>query len=1400
MGGVVTHLSLGPLGIEAMVALLADVLRCEPERARPLAGLFLARTGGNPFFTRQLLRSLQHDGLLAFDEAQRTWTWDLRRLEHIGITENVAELMTTAIRRLAPEAQQLLQIAACVGKRVSLPSLVAVRGESLDETTARLGEALREGLLVPDDEHGDDAELGFRFVHDRVQQAAYRLLSDERRKRLHLHIGRCLLHLFGEHAGKLFDIVDQLNLGAELVTEAERLELARLNHRAGVEARRSAAHGPALAYFRAGLAPLSADTWRAHHDLAFLLHRDAAECASLTGDHALCRALVAEGLRHVTSIVEAADLEALRIASATVTAEYESALRWGREASQTLFGSRWPEAGFDEEIAAQREAIGALLAGRSPEDLVNQPLMTSPEDRSYLKLVAIMLAPAWFADRQLLMLLTASSVRFALEHGACCESILPHGVYATLVVGMGETRAAVGWSRLAMGLARRFDDHAQEARAFQLYNSFVKAWVEPLSACAAGARRVFEMGLQWGELQQAAYGRAMLVIYSFVAGIELDRILADVHEGLVFCRQIGSESQISNQLAYQQAIRCLKGLTRSPAGYDDDEFDEPTFLSAARHDPSVACLYHIVRLQTSYLFRDLAEASAQAEAAARDAEFLRGYIPFAEHTFYAALTLLAQPDGTGGRLALVSPLQQRLRGWEEGCPENFRHKRLLVDAEIARVEGRVVDAGRLYDRAIEAAAKAGFVQDAALANELSGRFYGALDLSRVGDMYLRAAAQGWARWGALGKARALDEEFALGLDLALPGRAAEGSAPAAIQALSLLKAAETISSEIVLDRLLGKLMEVCIQAAGAVLGVFVVEEEEGPFVRAIGHAVEPVSTERTPLAQSAQIPREVIEHVRTTRSVLVIDDASKDPRFASDPYIAGGPAKSILVLPIQRKDALLGTFFFANDLTTRAFTREHVRVLELLSAEIAIAVENALLLAKEQAARAAAEDAERRAAFLAEAGVLLSESLDYEETFARLGRLCVRALADHCLIDIVEGREIRRLAVAHADPAKEPLLRELQRRHPPRWDSTHPASAVLRTGTPLLFPEVSDEVLRASCDDDEHFRILREIGTRTGLSVPLVARGQMLGALTLSSGTPGRGFGRADLDLAEEVARRAAIAIDNARLYRASREAARARGEFLTVASHELEHAADVAPARDPVPLPRGLVGAPPGSAGDEEDARSRLAAGDADDEARQRSARRLAHRGGPADARSHRLRSRRARPRRGRALRRRPLAGLLLGHDPRRRAHRGEVGPVPPRPGRGKPPLQRHQVRRRQAHRDLPRRRGRRGAARGPRSRDRHPPGPARPHLRALRARRVGEALRRAGPRPLHQPQDRGRPWRLDSMRESAGRRIHVHHRASGVPNPPIRWPVWRSRHRLNSRVPLTASARARRSPPPCC
>jgi signal transduction histidine kinase len=370
-------------------------------------------------------------------------------------------------------------------------------------------------------------------------------------------------------------------------------------------------------------------------------------------------------------------------------------------------------------------------------------------------------------------------------------------------------------------------------------------------------------------------------------------------------------------------------------------------------------------------------------------------------------------------------------------------------------------------------------------------------------------------------------------------------------------ASQTISGEIERDKLVRRLLEVVLEQGGARRAYLIQAQPDGLSVEAeatletSGAPTSVVYSE--PLKSALRVPTSLVSFVHRTSERVILSDASEDAgAFAGEEAFVRYRPKSVLCLPIRRQAAVVGLLYLENDLLAGAFTPDRLVALELLATQAAISLENALLMSKERAARAEAEAAERRSALLAEVGALLSASLDYERTFEQLARLCVRSLADYCLIDVVEDREIRRLTVAHNDLAKEDLLRELRRRYPVRWDSPHPAAIVLRTGKPLLLADLRDADLRAKCETDDHYALIRALGTRSVLAVPLTARGQMLGVVTLAWGRANRRYGQADLELVEDVARRAAAVIDNARLYLASQEAVRMRSEFLTVASHEL--------------------------------------------------------------------------------------------------------------------------------------------------------------------------------------------------------------------------------------------------------
>jgi signal transduction histidine kinase len=353
----------------------------------------------------------------------------------------------------------------------------------------------------------------------------------------------------------------------------------------------------------------------------------------------------------------------------------------------------------------------------------------------------------------------------------------------------------------------------------------------------------------------------------------------------------------------------------------------------------------------------------------------------------------------------------------------------------------------------------------------------------------------------------------------------------------VLEAAATLSTVTAPEDLLMRFLRLCLQATTADCGALLLEQDGEAFVRAF--AVDHhVSLQHRPLSTCPDIARTLIEEVRRSGERMVFDDA----------VAPGAPPHCVLALPIHRDTALVGVV----TLEGQGFSRDAIHAVRLLSSHFAHALERSHLverLTREASERQRAEAALR---FVAEASTTLAESLDYEEALKRVVDLAVLFLADWCVIDLLdESGLMRRVAAGHRDPAAQQLLIEIRRRRT-EWGSPRMAEEVLAGGRSLLIPVVTDEVLERYIDEPEIRALVKGLGCYSGMAVPLMVHGRAIGAVTFSSSSPQRCFEATDLALAEELARRAAVAIDNARLYREAQQAIQMRDEFLSIASHEL--------------------------------------------------------------------------------------------------------------------------------------------------------------------------------------------------------------------------------------------------------
>jgi predicted ATPase len=416
------RIPLEPLALDDLTHLIAEALHCEPQQIAVLAQLVLRKTEGNPFFVTQFLKSLHAEGLLRFEHTQGRWQFDLERIRGTGITDNVVTLMAERIQKLPLGVRDSLMLAACLGNRFELQTLALVSETPISATHSRLREAVRDGLLLSTGAVDDERSTAYRFLHDRVQQAAYALIPDARKQELHLTVGRLLLRGLDATAReeKLFDIVNHLSLGSALIAStAERFTVAQLACSAGKKAKTAAAFPAALEYFSFGTGQLPADAWSAHYPLAFDLHLEAAECLYLCGQFALAQQTSDLLLERAQSRLDKARVYDLLVLQYESVSRYADAIRVGHEGLH-LFGVTFPVSAQERLQVLEQEmaAIDTLVGSRSIETLIELPPMRDEEQRAVLKLLANLHTPCYLSgDKPLTLLNTAAMVRLSLEHG-----------------------------------------------------------------------------------------------------------------------------------------------------------------------------------------------------------------------------------------------------------------------------------------------------------------------------------------------------------------------------------------------------------------------------------------------------------------------------------------------------------------------------------------------------------------------------------------------------------------------------------------------------------------------------------------------------------------------------------------------------------------------------------------------------------------------------------------------------------------------------------------------------------------------------------------------------------------------------------------------------------------------
>ena len=762
-GAVMRDVVLEPLNPQDLTQWFADALHCPAERALPLAQLVHDKTAGNPFFANQFLQELVEGGLMTFRPNDASWRWELPAIRSKGYSDNVIDLMVGKLSRLPLATQEALKELACLGNSADTATLAMIHGASEEQLHSDLWEALRLELTVRTDH-------SYRFVHDRVQEAAYSLIPEDRRAPEHLRIGRLLMAKIASEKREeaVFDIVSHYNRASSLLTSPnEREEMAALNLLAGKRAKKAAAFASALTYLVSGAAMLPENRWERLHDLTFALELNRAECEYVTGLLGPADERLSALATEAATLLERAAVACLRMDLYLTLDQSSRAIAVGLECLRD-FGVGWSAHPSEEEVRREYERIWSQLGSRAIEELVDLPVMSDTASLATLNVLTKLATPAQATDSNLVALVNCRAVNLSLERGNCDASCYAYvWVGAIASARFGDYREGYRIGRIGYELVEKRGWTRLQPGTLLIFGAVVMPWARPVTAGRDLFRRAIEEANSIGDVVSAAGAGPLVHTTMLAAGDHL----ADVERVAQRHLQIARKARFGLAIAAIETqlglVRTLRGLAWRFGCFDHEQFDEPAAerrFASNRDLQHAEWSYWIRKLQARFFAGDYAAAIDSSSRAQRLSWVWSSALVFdaAEYHLYSALSRAACCDSASRderqqHLDALALHQRQLDIWAQNCPENFENRALLVGAEIARVEGRVLDAERLYEAAIQSARENEFVHNEALANELAARFYGARGFETISHAYLRNARYGYLRWGADGKVRQLDE-------------------------------------------------------------------------------------------------------------------------------------------------------------------------------------------------------------------------------------------------------------------------------------------------------------------------------------------------------------------------------------------------------------------------------------------------------------------------------------------------------------------------------------------------------------------------------------------------------------------------------------------------------------------
>ncbi|AET69203.1 putative ATPase [Desulfosporosinus orientis DSM 765] len=965
----VQHIELSGLGYSQVAEFLGETLHCSPEISAPLAEVLYRKSGGNPFFLSQLLKFLHREKLLYFNMEAGCWDWQLHPIQNLQMQDDVVGLILEKLQKLPRESQELLKTAACIGSRFDLNTL-SIAGEITgNELSSRLLPAVLEGFVLTAEKGrytgNQDQTIGaedYEFLHDRIHQAVYSLLEEEEKKARHLKIGRLILQQTYQDKldEKILSVMDHFNRGLELISDPEeRQRLAEHSLSAGCKAKKATDYGSAVGYFRAGMQLLPEDAWNSCRDLSFNLHMERAQCEYMGGDVVAAERLFDAALKHAATDFQRVDIGSLKMLLNAGMGNYTEAVGIGLKAlgqygiSLDLYPGKF-------HFAKALLVYKWHMYGRMITALADLPEIKNPVNRKVAELLIRLACVSSTSYTDLYGLICIMSGNYALKYGNSEMASIGYIGYS-IVEGsiLGNYQSGHELARVSLQLAEKYDLSFTKCIVYFTVGAMISHWTQHAETGLEYMSKAAEYGVEAGDVLIIGYALSTILESKYIMGTSLDEIAKEAKKYRNEARRLKHEAMDRSVAIYQYTTASLRGREEGLSETADDNSDESSFLDLIKEDKVSLVCYHFSRLQRCYLFGDYKNALNEAKKMKAFLDAIMGFMLTAEGNFYHSLTITAiyeelPPREKRKYAKILKHNQKKMKKWADACPENFLHKYLLVAAEAARLTNKGQKAMALYDQAIRSAHENGYTQNEALANELAARFHFAKDRDKIARVYRTDACRGYAKWGALEKVKALQQQYphlreerfvqeiktnsVEILNKVLYSSDASSSEQVGPTDMDILqKAIQHITEETDSDQLLRGFLGLAVRIAGADRGYLILEKDGQLFIEAGRLEERQTITVQEPVAveRCECLAKGIVRYVARTLEIVVLNDKDRTGIFAADDYLMQGQVKSTACLPVLFQGIPVGVIYLENSLLERAFVPERLELLKLLSAQLA---------------------------------------------------------------------------------------------------------------------------------------------------------------------------------------------------------------------------------------------------------------------------------------------------------------------------------------------------------------------------------------------------------------------------------------------------------------------------------